>query len=113
MTHSLAQPDPPYSLGVENIGATWLNIIWTAPINIMSLISHYEVIARQIDNINTMLVNTVNISTADNTTFVNVTGLLPGTAYNLTVAAVAEGGGVIARSEESDPLEKYYDDHNR
>ena len=67
----------------------------------MSPISRYEVIARQIDNDSAM---PVNISTADNNTFINVTGLLPGTAYNLTVVAVVEGGGVIARSEESDPL---------
>ena len=79
-----------------------MHISWIAPINTESpKISRYEVIAHRANNNNAM---PVNISTADNTTFVNVTGLLPGTTYILTIVAVVERGGVIARSEESDPL---------
>ena len=38
------------------------------------------------------------------TTSSNVTGLLPGTTYELTVMAVSQGGDVIARSQPSDPI---------
>ena len=48
-----------------------------------------------------MTTNTVTIS---NETFFNVTGLLPGTTYELTVVAVSQGGNVIARSQPSDPI---------
>ena len=74
---------------------------WDAPFEVESPISYYEVIARATDNNNAGL---VNVSTTDNSTFFNVTGLLPGTTYNLTVVAVSQGGGVIARGPESTPL---------
>ena len=34
----------------------------------------------------------------------NITGLLPGTTYELTVVAVSQGGNVAATSEPSDPV---------
>ena len=99
---SIAPPGQPRTLAVENIGATWLCICWDAPFEIESPISNYEIIARATDDDNTGL---VNVSTTDNSTFFNVTGLLPGTTYNLTVVAVSQGGSVIARGPESAPLE--------
>ena len=35
----------------------------------------------------------------------NVTGLLPGTTYELTVVAVSQGGNVVARSQSSNSLQ--------
>ena len=43
----------------------------------------------------------VTLATSTPATFYNVTGLLPGTPYELTVVAVSQGGNVIARSPES------------
>ena len=100
MHGSPAPPNQPHTLAVEDIGATLLRVCWTAPLEIMNPISRYEVIARPID----VNARPVTVSTADNSTFVNVTGLLPGTTYNLTVVAIVEGGGVVARSQESEPL---------
>ena len=62
-----------------------------------SSISHYEILARVIDSgeIRTMETNT-------NITSFNVTGLLPGTTYELTVVAVTLEGGINAKSIESD-----------
>ena len=42
-----------------------------------------------------------NRSTLDNSTSINVTGLNPGTTYNVSVVAVIEAGEVVARSKES------------
>ena len=42
-------------------------------------------------------------NTSTNATFYNVTGLLPGTTYVLTVVAVSQGGDIFAVSELSDP----------
>ena len=33
-----------------------------------------------------------------------MTGLLPGTTYELTVVAVSQGGDVVARGQPSDPI---------
>ena len=44
------------------------------------------------------------MSTLNNNTLVNVTDLLPGTMYNLTVVAVIEAGEVVTRGVESVPL---------
>ena len=44
------------------------------------------------------------MSTPNSNTFVNVTDLIPGTAYNFTVVAVIEAGEVVARGVESASL---------
>ena len=43
-------------------------------------------------------------NTISNKTFYSVTGLLPGTTYELTVVAVSQGGNVIAESQPSRPI---------
>ena len=43
-------------------------------------------------------------NTISNETFYSVTGLLPGTTYELTVVAVSQGGDVIAESPASIPI---------
>ena len=95
-------PGPPRTLSVENVGATWIQICWQSPFEVEFPISRYEIIARATDNPNTII---RNMSTPDNTTFVNVTRLLPGTTYNFTVVAVIIVGELIARSVESMPLD--------
>ena len=47
--------------------------------------------------------NKVTSNTVSNETFYNVTGLLPGTTYELTVVAVSQGGNVIAEGQPSSP----------
>jgi hypothetical protein len=46
-----------------------------------------------------MITNTIT-----NGTFYSVTGLLPGTTYELTVVAVSQGGDVVAESQPSGPI---------
>ena len=46
----------------------------------------------------------VTMETDTNATSCNVTGLLPGRAYELTVVAVSQGGGINAKSIESDSI---------
>ena len=46
-----------------------------------------------------MITNTIT-----NDTFFNVTGLLPGTTYELTVVAVSQGGNIVAESQASGPI---------
>ena len=47
---------------------------------------------------------TVTMETNTNATSFNVTGLLPGTTYELTVVAVSQEGDINARSVESDSV---------
>ena len=49
---------------------------------------------------------TVNISTSDDRTHFNVTGLIPGATYEVSVVAVSErGAGMTLRSLPSVPIE--------
>ena len=41
----------------------------------------------------------IAVNTSTNATFFNVTGLLPGTTYELTVVAVSQGGDAVTTSE--------------
>ena len=43
-------------------------------------------------------------NTSSNTTSFNVTGIFPGTTYQLTIVAVSQGGDIVARSQASDPV---------
>ena len=43
-------------------------------------------------------------NTISNETFYSVTGLLPGTTYELSVVAVSQGGDIIALSQASIPI---------
>ena len=47
----------------------------------------------------------VTVSTMSSVTAFNVTDLLPGTTYKLSVVAVSQGGNAIAKSPESDPAQ--------
>ena len=98
---STAPPGQPCTVAVESIGATWVLICWNSPFIAESPISHYEIIARA-SNADVAM---VTVTTANSSTYFNVTGLLPGTSYELTVVAVSQGGDVIARSQESDPVQ--------
>ena len=82
---------------MDSIGATWALICWTVPSG-DSMISRYEILAREVNGS-----GLVNVTTGNNSTFFNVTGLLPATTYSLSVVALAEGGDVVARGSESEP----------
>ena len=82
---------------MDSIGATWALICWTAPSG-NSMISRYEILAREVNGS-----GLVNMTTGNNSTFFNVTGLLPATTYSLSVVALAEGGDIVARGSESEP----------
>ena len=64
-----------------------------------SPISCYEIIAREVDGS-----GVVTVTTTTNITFFNVTGLLPGTIYELTVVAIYEDGNITTKSPESDSV---------
>ena len=84
-------PGQPVTLREETVGATWIQLTWESPLVVDFPISHYEIIARATNII------IRNMSTPNNSTFVNVTDLIPGTAYSFTVVAVIEVGEVVAR----------------
>ena len=98
-----ATPGPPINPTVEDVGSTWVCISWIAPLVAGSPISHYEVIVRSLDNSQTA--GMVTVSTMSSVTAFNVTDLLPGTTYKLSVVAVSQGGNAIAKSPESDPAQ--------
>ena len=53
---------------------------------------------------NTARVDKIVTNTSSNITSFNVTGILPGTTYLLTVVAVSQGGDIVAVSQASDPV---------
>ena len=93
---SVVPPGQPTQLFVDSIGATWALISWTAPSG-DSMISRYEILAREVNGS-----GLVNVTTGNNSTFFNVTGLLPATTYSLSVVAVSEVDGIVARGNESE-----------
>ena len=64
-----------------------------------SSILHYEIIARVVGHGERRV-----LETDTNITSFNVTGLLPGTTYELTVVAVSQEGDINAKSVESDSV---------
>ena len=81
--------------------ATWASISWDPPLMADFPYSHYDILAQAVD-----LHNMLNImTTVNNSTFYNVTGLLPGTTYELTVVAVSQVSDVIARSQPSNNIQ--------
>ena len=84
--------------------ATSFNVCWEAPFEAASPISYYLVNATNLNSTGRMDAAFIVANTTNNATFVVITGLLPGTTYELTVMAVSQGGDVVARSEASDPV---------
>ena len=95
----LATPGLPVALSVDSTEATSILICWQAPNEPDSPITFYTINARDVSGANAVVVR----NTSTNATFYNVTGLLPGTTYVLTVVAVSQGGDVFAVSEPSVP----------
>ena len=94
-----ATPSPPHTLSVDSTEPTSIRICWVAPVDTNSPITFYSI---SILNLNSTDAMADVIATND--TFVNITGLLPGTTYELTVVTVSQGGDIVARSETSDPV---------
>ena len=65
-----------------------------------SPISYYEIIVRTVQTVDDGA-GMIMITNSNGTSF-NVTGLLPGMAYELAVVAVSEDGNITARSPESE-----------
>ena len=86
---------------VDNVEATSFRVRWQDLLTFDSPISYYVITAT---NLNDTTAEVLKRNTTTNSTFFNVTGLLPGTTYELTVAAVSQGGSVIAMGEPSDPV---------
>ena len=63
-------------------------------------ISYYLINASSLYSIMVVVANTTM-----NVKHFNLTGLLPGTTYELTVVAVSQGGNVIAESQPSTSLQ--------
>ena len=92
-----APPGQPHTLSVKESEATLFQVCWEAPVQSDSHISYYLLGACNLNS--SFERNKTVFSTITNATSSNVTGLLPGTTYELTVVAVSQGGDVIARSQ--------------
>ena len=69
---------------ILNLSTTWICISWEAPLVADSQISHYVVTANAVTE---GMFITVNVTAGNDVIVYNVTGLLPGTTYELTVVA--------------------------
>ena len=77
-------------------------VCWEAPFESDSPVSYYLIRACNLNS--TTEIDKVTTNTITNETLFNVTGLLPGTTYELTVVAVSQGGDIMATSQPSDPV---------
>ena len=97
-----APPGQPHMILVKGSEATSFELCWEASTQSESPTSYYLIRACNVNS--SAEIGKVTITTISNETFINVTGLLPGTTYELTVVAVSQGGDVVARSQPSDPI---------
>ena len=95
-------PGQPHMILVKGSEATSFELCWEASIQSDSPTSYYLIRACNVNS--SAEIDKVTTTTISNETFINVTGLLPGTTYELTVVAVSQGGDVVARSQPSDPI---------
>ena len=98
----LVVPSQPHMISVKGSEATSFTLCWEASVQSDSPISYYLIRACNVNS--SAEIDMVTTNTMSNKTFFNVTGLLPGTTYELTVVAVSQGGDVVARSQPSDPI---------
>ena len=82
-----APPGQPRTLSIKESEDTLFQVCWEAPVQSDSPISYYMIRACNLNSTGEVDKVIVNIIT-DETSF-NVTGLLPGTTYELTVVAVS------------------------
>ena len=97
-----APPGRPHTLSVKESEATLFHVCWEAPVRSDSHISYYLLGACNLNSSSES--NKTIFSTITNATSSYVTGLLPGTTYELSVVAVSQGGDIVARSQPSDPI---------
>ena len=84
--NNVVPPDQPHALAVESTEATSIYISWRPPTLATPHAFYYLISANNLNSTDDLIkANTTN-------TFFNITGLLPGTTYELNVAAVYEGG---------------------
>ena len=99
----LGPPSRPLTLSVDMIGATYFRVCWEEPRNILSPISYYLINITNLNNTGGVDDTFIRNTTSDHRVF-NITSLLPGTTYELTVVAVSQGGDIFAESQASDSL---------
>ena len=97
-----ATPSEPRTLVVDRIGIISIQISWEPPLITKTPITFYSITAHHLNA--TGDDNTVIRNTTVSATSFNVTGLLPGTSYELTVVAVSQGGDVFATSQPSESV---------
>ena len=90
-------------ISIKESEATFFQVCWEAPIQSDSHISYYSIRACNLNSTQTE-VDKVVTNTLTNEIFSSVTGLLPGTTYELTVVAVSQGGDIIAEGQASGPI---------
>lgn len=89
-------PDTPRAVSNSSVGSTWVKLKWSIPI-IYSNIIHYEVTYGD-HNGSGKTISIEHIA-------VNITGLTPETTYEFVVVAVSSAGGVIGKSQPSNPIQ--------
>ena len=78
-------------------------VAWNPPGTTETPITYYSIRAHNL-NVTNAWIDIIVKNTSTNTSFANVTGLLPGTTYELTVVAVSQVAHIIALSQPSDPF---------
>ena len=98
----IGRPSRPHTLTLKDAGATWLCVNWRIPLTFISPITFYTINAHNLNSSEGTPdeVYIVVTNTSTNATFFNVTGLLPGTTYELTVVAASQARGDIVATGE-------------
>ena len=97
-------PGQPNTLSVDSKTPMSMVVNWSPPLMTDSPITYYLVRACNLNTTNVEIDKIAVTNTTANISFINVTGLLPGTTYELTVVAVSQKGNFITLSQPSDPV---------
>lgn len=105
LSNFVALPGNPHHLEVVSVSETWISIRWQHPDDVGSHgISYYSIVVYQRSN-GTVQDSVSMLSTQNNITQWNITGLFPGTVVQIQVGAVSTYGDVIATGPFSNTLE--------
>ena len=95
-------PNQPASVAISSSQAASIDLYWDPPIVTSFQILYYIISAHNLNKTNSVDVIISNITTS--TTSFDVTGLLPGTTYELTVVAVYGKGNPPIKSQANNSV---------
>ena len=95
--YSSGPPGTPRDVSISNVGSTWVKLKWSMPL-VYSSITHYEITYADHNGNGKTITENRNLT-------VHITDLTPESTYEFVVVAVSSAGGVVGKSQPSNPVQ--------